>query len=173
MAYLPSQTTILTTTLPTLATTTSAKPTSTTFKPNPQRDRSLSTGTKVGIGVGIGVITLGVGLLLLRKVRRWARDVAPVKRSYERFEKLELPHSDLPRTHSRAELGGKPISKLEGTPAEGRNTFHKAEEVFEKEPQPNDEDEIVTDSTKHCHETARPPRSSTTTLLDPVCSTVR
>jgi hypothetical protein len=168
VAYSPSQTT-----LPTSATTTSAKPTSTTLIPTLQRDTALSTGAKVGIGVGVGVIALGVGLLLLRRIRRRARGVAPVESSHERFEKAELPHSDLPRTHGRAELGGEPISELEGSPAEGRNPFHKAEGFFEKESQPNDEDEIVTDSAKHFHDTAGPPCGSTTTQLDSVCSTVR
>jgi hypothetical protein len=91
----------------------------------------------VGIGVGVGVvIALGVGLLLLLRIRRKASGVAPVERSQERLERLEkseLHHSDLPRTHGRAELEDRePISELEGTPAEGRKTLHEAEEVFEK-----------------------------------------
>jgi len=119
---------------PASTTTTSAKPTSTNLEQPPQRDGSLSKGAKVGIGVGVGVvIALGVGLLLLCRIWRRARGVAPVKRSQERFEKSELHNSDLPRTHGRAELEVcGPISELEGTPAEGRKTLHKAEEVFEK-----------------------------------------
>lgn len=94
--------------------------------------------------MGVG-IALGVGLLLLRRIQRRGRGVAPVQRSQERFEKSELHNSSLPRTHGRAELEARgPVSELEGTPAEGRKTLHKAEEVFEKEPQPTN-DEIVTD----------------------------
>jgi hypothetical protein len=121
-------------TLMTSATTTGVKPTSATLGPIPKRDGSLPTVAKVGIGVGVGVvIALGVGSLLLLKIRKRASGVAPVERSQERLEKSELHHSDLPRTHGRAELEAhEPISELEGFPAEGKKMLHKPEEVLEK-----------------------------------------
>jgi hypothetical protein len=88
------------------------------------------------------VVILGVGLLLLRRKQRRRRGVAPIKKSPEHFDKPELHNSDLPRTHGRGELETRVISELDGTPREGNRTSHVVEEIFEKDSQPTNINEI-------------------------------